>query len=102
MLTMASKEEILRLGNENFQPFPAWIEMNPRYARSAYALNNLIRPVAVELCDSQDACEPEMYTNHGNFRLDGYGKSWRMWYAAGRERPDGKLAWERFSWDSSD
>lgn len=99
MLTMATKQEINRMGGEGFKSFPAWIEMNPRYTCSEYAMRNLLRAVSIDACDQPSDSEPEMYTSNGNFRLDGYGKSWRLWYANGREQPDGKLEWERFSWD---
>ena len=100
MLTMATLQEVQKLGRRRFDEFPAWVELNPRYAYSDYALQNLIRAVCVSRCDTPKACEPSLYTSHGNFELSGYGKSWRLWYANGRERPDGKQPWERFSWDT--
>lgn len=101
MLTMATKQEVYELGERGFEPFPAWVEMNPRYACSNYALENLVRAVCVKHCcvDPEEG-EPELYTCDGNFELDGYGKSWRLWYANGRERPTGEQPWERFSWDT--
>ena len=99
MLTMATMQEIRELGSKGFTPFPAWIELNPRYTSSDYAKKNLIRSVSVDACDHPNDVESELYTSHGNFELDGYGKSWRLWYANGRERPDSKQAWEFFSWD---
>ena len=99
MLTMATIQEIREMRGEGFSEFPAWIEMNPRYATSEYARRNLVRAVSVKGCDDPNDVEPELYTSHGNFQLDEYGKSWRLWYANGRERPDVIQKWERFSWD---
>lgn len=88
---------------EAFAPFPAWIEINPRYATSAYALHNLLRPVAIQSFDAPGDCEPEVYTSHGNFQMDGYGISWRAWYACGSEVPDcDSIVWGRFLWDKGD
>jgi hypothetical protein len=90
---MATYQEILEMGREDLVRFPAWIEMNPEYANSEYSQRHLIRPVVVELCDNENDVDPSIYTCHGNFELLGYGKSWRLWYANGRERPDGKQEW---------
>lgn len=85
MLTMATMQEIRELGSKGFTLFPAWIEMNRRYTKGDYSMRSLIRPVSVETCDHPNDVEPELYTSHGNFELDGYGKSWRLWYACGQE-----------------
>lgn len=99
MLTMATIQEIREMRGDSFLAFPAWIEMNPKYTYSNYDKQYLIRAVSVHGCDDSDDVDPDLYTSHGNFSLDNYGKSWRLWYANGRERPDGIQKWERFSWD---
>lgn len=97
MLIMATIHEIREMRGEDFLAFPAWIEMNPKYAFSEYNKLNLIRAVSIHGCDDLDDDEPDLYTSHGNFGLDNYGKFWKLWYAYGREQPDGKRKWERFS-----
>ena len=98
-LRMATLEEILDFAETGFQPFPAWIELNPRYNDTEYARRNLVRPVAVERCDRLSDPDPELYTSHGNFSLGSYRKGWRLWYADGMTRPDTTTEWLPFSWD---
>ena len=100
MLTMATKQEMYELGRKAFDEFPAWVELNLRYACGPNAELYPIRAVCVQNCYGPNARNAELITSHGNFELSGYGKSWRLWYANGRERPDGKQPWERFSWDT--
>lgn len=98
-LRMATLEEILNFAEKDFQPFPAWIEMNPRYNDSQHARRYPVRPVAVERCDRLSDPDPALYTSYGNYSLWDYRKSWRLWYADGIIRPDTTTEWARFSWD---
>ena len=91
MLKMATLEEIKQFDNDNFQPFPAWIEVNPNKITSKYMIVHSPIPVSVDSCNLEF---DDLYTSDGNYAVSAYGKSWRLWYANGMERPDEKTEWE--------
>jgi hypothetical protein len=63
-----------------------WLEVNTRYTSNS--LNGMSLAPAI------------LKTIFDAFEWLSYGKSWRLWYAYGAERPKCDIPWGCFSWDT--
>ena len=84
-----------------FRPFPVWVEANMRYVHHPVYWMPLAPAILSVFYEASEDGNAEVYVEGGGtFELLSYGKSWRLWYACGTERPSCDVPWMLFSWDN--
>ena len=101
MISLEDLRAMQRQGDA-FQPIPVWIEVNIRYYKHSHVGWFPLAPgVLTVFYDTAGKENADVFVEGGGtHELLSYGKSWRLWYACGTERPACDEPWQLFSWDS--
>lgn len=100
LITLKELKEMRKQGDA-FRPFPVWVEKNMRYVHHPTYWMPLAPAILSLFYDAPKDENVEVFVEGGGtFEWLSYGKSWRLWYACGSERPACDVPWERFSWDN--
>ena len=102
LITFNELKEMRKQGDA-FRPFLVWVEKNMRYVHHPTYWMPLAPAILSIFYDAPKDENVEVFVEGGGtFEWLSYGKSWRLWYACGTERPACDIPWERFSWDNGE
>ena len=96
---MIAYEEMLEMqkNGECFMPFPAWLEINPKYANRQRERYYEAVVVSGMDCGTVDEDTVVYIDGSRNYDLLAYGKTWRLWYAYRNQIPQFEAPWEQFA-----